>query len=429
MAGDGKLSDIVWERHPSLYAAAQATYINKDDAENINKFAWLVKKHDELSELPVNKRAKSFNALDGEIQTLLKSYFETDYNVEEKPQSALGKIFGNIKEGITSLNPIKGAFAAAEGYSRGLGAGYIQATESGKYSWSEAFDGERIFDDVEEARLKSILSPEVFKIARRSAMGESPGEILADLNTDAEFDAFERWRQGDVEFKDAIEQLKNSKVSFGRDFARKVLNLKTDDGFLFTLASGTADLFYQIISDPLTYATGGLGKGLQLGGVGVVRGSRAISRLLDGSKNIDEVFAKSNVRAYWDRAGSLIKDIDSGNEALVGTARSQIQRLFPEIDNAEFIKLMREEKVFDAASARKFFDGTERLEYLLKGKIRADRSVMPIWGYGKELRKATGTAIDSIFYKSDKAAPALKTLADWEDSLINLAKALKLLQN
>lgn len=425
MAGENKLSDIVWERHPSLYAAAQQTYITSDDAENINKYAWLVKKHDELTELPVNKRAKAFNNLETDVQDLLKYYFETDYNVEDKPETALGKIFGRIKEGVTSLNPIKGVFAAAEGYSRGLGAGYIQATERGKYSWSEAFDGERIFDDVEEARLKSILSPEVFKIARKSAMGESPGEILADLETDAEFEAFERWRSGDEEFKDAVEQLKNSKVSFGRDFARNILNLKTDDGLLFTLASGTADLFYQIVSDPLTYATGGIGKGLQLGGMSVVRGSRAISRLLEGSKNIDDVFKKGNVRAYWDKAGALVKDLDSKDAEKISSARMQIQRLFPEIDNAEFIKLLQEEKVFDAASARKFFDGTQRLEYLLKGKVRADRLVMPVWGWGKELRKATGTAIDKVFYGSDAAAPALKTLAEWEDQLIKSGEGFK----
>jgi hypothetical protein len=425
MAGDGKLSDIVWERHPSLYAAAQQTYLTNDDATNINKYAWLVKKHDELTELPIRQRTKAFNSLEGDVQNLLKYYFETDYSVEEKPESALGKIFGQIKSGITSLNPIKGAFAAAEGYSRGLGSAYIQAAEQGKYSWSEAFDGERIFDEEEEAKMRSILSPEVFNIAKRSAMGDSPGEILADLQTEAEFDAFERWRSGDPEFKDAVQQLKNSKVSFGRDFARNIFNLKTDDGLLFTLTSGSADLFYQIVSDPLTYVTGGFGKGLQLGGVGLVRGSRAISRLLEGSKSIDEAFAKGGVRSYWDRAGALIKDLDGGDAQTVAAARTTIQRLFPEIDNAEFIKLLREDKIYDAASAKKFFEGAEKLEYLLKGKVRADRAVMPVWGWGKQLRSTTNTAIDKVFYKSDAAAPALKTMADWEDELIKSGEGFK----
>jgi hypothetical protein len=415
MAGDGKLSNIVWERHPSLYAAAQATYVTKDDAENINKFAWLVKKHDELSELPVNKRAKSFNSLDGEIQTLLKEYFETDYNVEEKPQSALSKIFKNIRE--LPLNPIKGAFTAADSYSRALGGAYIQGAERGKYSWDEAFNGERIFDDVEEARLKSILPREIFKIARLSAMGESPGKILAELETAEEFEAFERFREGDVEIKDAIEQLKNSKVSFGRDFARNVFNLKTDDGLLFTLASGTADLFYQIVADPMTYATGGFGKGFQLFGLGLVKGSRVVTKFMEGDAaeqaiNIDKLFQKNKVSAYWDKAGALIKDLDSKDAIIMGETRTQIQRLFPEINNTEFLKLLGKEKIFDAASARQFFKGTERVEYLLKGKVSPDREVMPIWGWGKELRKSTGVAIDKIFYGSEKAAPVLKTLTE-----------------
>jgi hypothetical protein len=424
MAGDGKLSDIVWERHPSLYAAAQATYVTKDDAENINTFAWLVKKHDELSELPVNKRAKSFNALDDEIQTLLKEYFETDYAVEEQPQSALGKIFKTIRE--LPLNPIKGAFTAADSYSRSLGGAYIQSRERGKYSWDEAFNGERIFDDVEEARLKSILPREVFKIAKLSAMGESPGKILSELETAEEFDAFERFRNGDVEFKDAIEQLKNSKISFGRDFARNVFNLKTDDGLLFTLASGTADLFYQIVADPMTYATGGFGKGFQLFGQGIVKGSRSITRFMEGNPaDIDKLFQKRNVRAYWDKAGKLIKDLDSKDNITLGEARTQIQRLFPEINNTEFLKLLGQEKIFDAASARQFFKGTQRVEYLLKGKVSPDREVMPVWGWGKELRKSTGVAIDKIFYGSEKAAPVLKTLTDWEDSLIKSGEGFK----
>ena len=425
MAGEGKLSDIVWERHPSLYAAAQQSYITNDDAENINKYAWLVKKHDELTELPVRQRTKAFNALEGDIQNLLKYYFETDYSVEEKPESAIGKIWGSIKSGITSLNPIKGAFAAAEGYSRGIGAGYIQMAESGKYSWSEAFDGERIFDEEEEAKMKSILSPEVFNIAKRSAMGDSPGEILADLSTDAEFEAFERWRSGDQEFKDAVQQLKNSKVSFGRDFARNILNLKSDDGLLFTLASGTGDFFYQILSDPLTYVTGGFGKGLQFGALSVVKGSRAINRLLDGSKSIDEVFNKAGVRRYWDNAGKLIKDLDSKDIDTVTNARMQIQRNFSELDNSQFLQILRDDKIYDAAAAKNFFKGAQNLEYLLKGKVRVDRAVMPVWGWGKELRKATGTAIDRVFYGSDRAAPVLKTLADWEDELIRSGDGFK----
>lgn len=422
MAGEGKLSDIVWTRHPNLYAAAQSTYLTTDDADNINKYAWLVKKHDELIELPTRQRAKAFNALDSGIQELLKNYFETDYAAEENPDTALGKAWNWIKS--LPLNPIKGVFTAADAYSRGIGANYTALTarafESGgkRYSWSEAYDGERLFDEEEEFKIQSILSPEVFNIARRSAMGDSPGEILADLETDAEFEAYERWRSGDEEFKDAIARLKNSKISFGRDFARNVLNLKTDDGLLFKLASGTGDLFWQIVGDPMTYATFGFGKGFQLAGVGIIRGSRAINSVLKGSRNIDELFENPNVRRYWDKAGKVLKDLDSKDVNVSGSAYVQIQKNFSEINNPELLQLLRDDKVFDAAKAQTFFADKQKLEYLLKGKIRPDFAVMPVWAFGKEIRKNLNVAIDKVFYNGEKSAPILKTINEIEDDLI-----------
>lgn len=417
MAKEGKLSDIVWERHPNLYVAAQSTYVDSDDAQNINKYAWLARKHDELIEMPLKDRSKAFNSLQDDVQTLLKSYFETDYNFDDAPQSTFGKIIDSMKSAVSTLNPIRFAFTAADAYGRALGANYIKSTEWDKYDWSQAFDGEKIFDGEEDARLRALLPEEVYKISKLAAMGESPGQILSKLETDAEFEAFDQYVNNNDIFKDSIARFKNSKISFGRDFARNVLNLKTDDSFLFTVTSGAADLFYQVVSDPMTYATFGIGKGFQLAGVGIVRGSRAISAFMDGSRDVGELFNKPGVRKYWDNLGKTIKDLD-GDAETAATARQSIQKLYNEVDDANFIDLLRKSKVYDAASAEQFFAGGEKLEYLLKGKIRADRQVMPTWGWGKELRKGMNTVIDNVFYNSEKAAPALRTLQEWEDNLI-----------
>jgi len=407
VAEGSKLSSIVFDTMPSAYVAAKQTYLTKEDANEINKFAWFAKKHNDLLKLNPKDASDQFTRLHPDIQTAMNELFDTNY-AEGKEQNStflntVGKIVtrpvGALFEGLRDYTEtvISNPFRQADAALRQTGD-----------SWDETYNGEAYFDRERAAKIENFYGATVGKISRMIAAGKRPGEILLELNTEEEFAAFERMMDGDEEFDRAVREFDDAKVSFGRrmfNWLQPGAGTHGAQRWIYDRASGVADLGYQIFADPLTYATLGVGTGVRLFGKTVIEGSRSLKALLEASDEpnayttkLEKIFRSRGVNEYWDKVGTLINDLNSKDKVTRVAAANKIKETFPEVSD-EFKEVLRSAKVVNAESAKGFFMEADNVHNLMNGMglAKVNKAVMPAWKVSRsiksKLRSATLAAI------------------------------------
>ena len=416
------LNSITWSTLPGTYVAAKQSYLSEQDANEVNAFAWYAKKHQQLIKMRSDEARDAFNNLESQHQDALRQLFdETDYGADEKQENSL---FKKITKVVTS--PVGAAFDFALDYTETVISNPFrvadQAVRGEGFNWDDSYDGNKYFNKERTDKIKLHYGNAVAKIAKMSASGKTPGQILLNLQGEEEFDAFEKYYAGDQVFKDAIADYDDAKVSFGRKafgFLAPQPGEKGARRFLYDRLSGVADLGYQIVADPLTYMTFGVGTGVRIGGVQILKGTRSILKLLEDTKNVtidgqlminptvmDKLFANKGVNEYWNRIGKLI---DSDDTADFQKLNEEFRDLTPALR-----KELRDGGVKDAETAKNFFSYAENTSLLLQGNRAPDRVVMPTWNAQREVKNRIRAATISVIHGKPVTGGAIPD----EDTLI-----------
>ena len=421
------LNSITWSTLPGSYVAAKQSYLSEQDANDVNAFAWYAKKHQQLIKMRPDEARDAYNNLEDQHKDALRQLFdETDYGKEDKVENSLFKKIGKI---ITS--PVGAAFDFALDYTESVISNPFRQADAvvrgDGFNWDDRYDGDKYFDTERSDRIKAHYGNSVAKIARQASSGKTPGQILLTLKSEEEFDAFEKFYDGDQVFKDAIADYDDAKISFGRRAFGFIAPKPGETGarrFLYDRLSGLADLSYQIVADPLTYLTFGIGTGVRLGGVQIVKGARSISKLLEDTQNVaitlkdgtrqmminptamDKIFANKGVNEYWDRVGKLI---DSDETADFQKLNEEFGDLTPMLR-----KELRSAGVKDASTAKLFFSKAENTSLLLQGNKAPDRVVMPVWNVQREVKNKIRRATVNVIH----GRPVLGETVPDEDTLI-----------
>lgn len=423
MSDDLGLNSIVWKTLPNSYIAAKQSYLTKQEANQINGFAWYANLHRTLVNMDPDKAQQSFSALEKEHQEYLKNAFGVDYGAKV-----------NVKQGWAPYeiftNPIGSLFKGAYAYSNLLSASFRFADAKMRntgMSWDEIYNGEAYFNEEAARPIDDYYGTGVAKIARLAATGKTPGDIMLELKTPEEFALFERFISGDEVFDKAIAEYNDAKVSPGRAFARGIgslFGIRPEAGehgikrWLYDRGSGLIDVTFQIIADPLTWVTGGVGTGIKFAGLGVTKGTRNLLDLvsseagpvtkkitvngevkevvLSDPSRVEKMFAKKGVQDIWNQVGPLIKRWDEGDTKAFNEFYDLYGNIARPLGN-----VLRANKVYDADSAKEFFSYADNVHSILSGKERVKVAAMPVWNFRRKVGvKFRRTILDTIHGKA-----------------------------
>lgn len=435
MADDRGWIDIT--AAPILSASAKAGLTGKE-ANMVSGYAWLAKTNKDLTAMSTEKARQEFAKLEVPVQESLKSLFgDQDYSRED--ENILQMTWGAVKDSTSWV------FRNLENYgeiiSRPARVAAISTSLSDFFNgktWDKAADGRRMFDAIREERVDAAYEPEVVKIAKRLSMGDMPGTILSDLETDAEFAAFDRYVNGDQVFKNALRDYNDAKISPGRGYAHLLgldPNVGEDDqgieGKAYKMISGTVDLAVTVFTDPATYiaAPFKLIQGARLGvmsmltaqGGSLSRTQKLLQATTGMQFGVDAAFKIQKVRTAFDNAGKYIAQTADTNltTAQRAIALERAQQLMPTMD-ARAIKFMGEFGVKDADSAKQFFLKSNDAEAVMQGRIGSMQATLPVYsarnlarsefrrlgrslmGYEKAAAKTAGKANDNIIDTLEK---------------------------
>ena len=427
-----------------ILAAASAAGLSGRDAEITNSYAILTAKHKELEAMPEDVSQQSFQKLDKQFQESLQTFFgNTAYNPEKKDAAGW---FQSVTDTLMSVP--QGALNLLGSYGEGLSNIYRSARTADdladfftQENWDASWDGEKLFDADIEKEINATYSVEVRKIAKAMSTGATYGEVLSSLNNEAEFAAFERFTKGDEEFKLAMRDYNDARISWGRDFAH-LFGLQPDvgvadqgiEGKIYTYVSGVADVFGDIAFDPLTYVAAPV-KAVQAARYGLVsltraelaikgaesltRGQKAISGITGlGEKvglgkrmnfGVDAAFELKGVRKAFDEVGPLIKKSTDTNltSAQRNAARLEVQDKYSFFDSTTIDELAKS-KVFDAESAKNFFKEADKVDAIMTGRVGELQRQLPrakiTTPARRTLRQAT-RAISGYTKNAEKFAP------------------------
>lgn len=377
-----EIEDFVFNVSPSLYTASVKSGLTGQDAQRVNGFAWLTQTHKQLLDMTDSDAINAFKKLEPDVQESLKTYFGDQDYYGEKP-GLLGKAWkyvrSTVDEGLDTLSEY--GQRITQPYRAARVAGSVEGFFN-KETWKSVADGNRVFITDLERKVDEYYEPEVTKIAKRIAMGDSFSEILSSLQTDADFAAFERFANGDKVFQQAIEDYDAAKISFGRDIARAVFKVGPGEfgaeRKAYNFVSGTFDLAGQIVADPLTYIAAP---------VKAINAARfSLIKLVDltpearGLK-VSQLFQRQDVREFWDTTGGLIETINKSKAGSAEQTRalSQLRSYAPELDD-NFISQMRtfgSAGITDADTAEQFFNNAEILENVMRGQVGSKSMNLP----------------------------------------------------
>lgn len=415
----------LYKSSASILAATAATNdITPAEQTTANGYAWLVSKHKELLAMDESQARSAYDKLEPNIQESLEKIFgDTNYNPDEADTS----LFGNAMKYVTNFGEavLDGLGSYGEKISQWYRAAHLAVDEGynifDSRTWALAEDGNRLFDPSKEKEIIQAYTPEERLIAKNVSMGMGFGEILALMDSDAEFAAFERWAEGkDERINAAIRDYDQSKISWGRDFA-SLLGLtpeigEIDQGFkgdLFKYVSGAADFAGDVAFDPITYIAAPI-KALQTARFGVVSMLKAEQGSLSFAQKafrtatlgkmkfgVDAAFESQGIRRTFDNVGALVKDMatktmSTGEQA---AKRIEIQNMVPQFDD-NVIDQMVAAKVFDAESARQWFKNGDSVQSIMRGESGTMELVIPRATVMQEKRRQVAEAAKSIVFKT-----------------------------
>ena len=371
-----RLNPIVAKASPNLYAAAKSANIPMDQGTQLEQFSWTVEKNKKLNQLNVDAARKEFNDLDPSAQEKLKYLFpQSDYQLAAPDAS--NYITGAIKTAATiAKSPLVLLFKAAGVFTRALNTPYLLARQAAqgeglftKESFSDAWDGRRVYDEGALTSAQDYFGVEKVEIAKGLIAGKKPGEIIANAGGQVNqklLDALEEAYNNPESFEQVMNGVKYAQVSPGRDVARSV-GVKA--------ISGPIDFIYQIAVDPLTWMTGGATSLLKAKAFGMANQTGTQMRKTIetfGIAGVRDIFRDNkDVVKLWDKGiGPKVKQlIDEPDNIAKINIRNDIKRNFPGYNNDEAIDFLERNNVVNAARAETVFTNVDNLSMFMAGRV------------------------------------------------------------
>ena len=423
-----RLNPIVAKASPNLYAAAKSANIPMEQGTQLEQFSWTVDKNKKLNQLSIDEARKQFQGLDPSAQEKLKFLFpESDYQLAEP--GAANYVTGAIKTGFNVLkSPLVLLFKAAGVFNRVINTPYLLARQASqgeglftKESFSDAWDGRRVYDEGALTNAQDYFGVEKVEIAKGLIAGKKPGEIIAaaggSINTKL-LDALEEAYNNPESFQQVMDGVKFAQVSPGRDISRAT----GIQGI-----SGPIDFIYQIAVDPLTYVTGGVSaliKGRVLGMANQTGTQMRKTIEQFGVAGVRDIFRdnKDVVKLWDDQLGPAIKKLNDETDTIAKIGiRNDIKRRFPAYNNDEAIDFLERKNVINASRAQTVFTNVDNLSMFMAGRVDGAQFFRNGVATARNQRRLTGGAQKAL---STFLNPQSGTTKEIAKSVDEISKAL-----
>lgn len=423
-----RLNPIVAKASPNLYAAAKAANIPMEQGAQLEQFSWTIEKNKKLNQLRIDDARKEFNNLDPSAQEKLKFLFpESDYQLPEP--GASDYVTGAIKTGFNVLkSPLVLLFKAAGVFNRAINTPYLLARQASqgeglftKESFSDAWDGRRVYDQGALNEAADYFGVEKVEIAKGLIAGKKPGEIIASAGGTVNqklLEALEEAYNNPESFQQVMDGVKYAQVSPGRDIARAT-GVKG--------VSGAIDFVYQIAIDPLTWITGGATAAAKAGLFGLKNQTGTQMRKTIeqfGVAGVRDIFRdnKDVVKLWDDQLGPAVKRLnDEPDEIAKIGIRNDIKRRFPGYNNDEAIDFLERNNVVDATRAQTVFSNVENLSMFMAGRVSGAQFFRNGIATARNQRRLTVGAQKAL---SNFLNPASGTTKEIAQSVEEISKSL-----
>jgi hypothetical protein len=377
--------ELLYNASKQLFKSSVTANLSPRKQEDINGLGQLITINRQLTNMPQSDARERYLELDEGIQEVLKKWnpeapFANDPDLgplgilKEKVGKPVARNIVSYSE--TLLQPYRAARVKSQ-----REVSWIEA-------WKLAKGGKALFNLERERKVDEFYDVEVSKISKQLSIGRTIGEIVTTLETPQDYAAFERMLRGEdaEDFKNAIKDYDTAKISFGRDLFYNAFDI--DPGEFganrkaFNLASGTVDLVTLIAFDPLTYIpfAGASYKAATLSLIKIsdtAVGSGA--RLVAVEKAFDDAILGPGVRRFYDTVGPQIKLFKEGDEVQKAQALGELSRAYKGDLTPEALDQMAKANVFDANSAKQFFQEITDFTDILVGRQVRKTPVLPTY--------------------------------------------------
>jgi hypothetical protein len=402
---------------PELAVASYRANLPEKDLQQINTWSKLYDKHRELLKMDNKDANEEFLQLDDGVQEALKSVFDNpDYLNKPSNWTILGELGSLAKKTIQS--PFTGAMKLLQGYSQALtgtaGGTLAYAKQTGQYTpsmlnfWSDDWDGKRIWNVEYTRKLEETYGPGMSALAKGLVTGWTPGRVIEEAGgvTPELERALSFMQENPQDFADILGDYRRAQVSPGREVARKQMRLSPDaplaEEKVFDRISGTYDAAFQILADPLTWASAGtwaagkaLVKGVQAGERVGVLGKLTLKENLQPRTPIinkgaiygtlfkkgiapelavPKIFEFDEIRKVWDGIpnvtpglGPLLKQFKEGTPEVRTRVMTSIAQNYPAYNNDGVVRILSKH-IEDADTAAQYFTKADHALSLFSGK-------------------------------------------------------------
>lgn len=405
---------------PELAVASYRANLPEKDLQQINTWSKLYDKHRELLKMDNKDANEEFLKLDEGVQEALKSVFDNpDYLNKPSNWTILSNIGSIAKTAIQS--PFTGAMKILQGYSQALtgtvGGTLAYAKQTGQFTpsmlnfWADDWDGKRIWNVEYTKKLEQTYGPGMSALAKGLVTGWTPGRVIEEAGgvTPELERALSFMQENPEDFASILADYRRAQVSPGREVARRQMRLSPDapviEEKVFDRISGTYDAAFQILADPLTWATAGawgagkaLVKSVQAGQRVGVLGKLTLKENLQPRTPIinkgavygtlfkkgiapelavPKVFEFDEVRKVWDGIpdvtpglGPLLKQFKEGTPEVRARVMNAIAQNYPAYNNDNVVRILSKH-IEDADTAAQYFTNAEHAKYLFSGKTNS----------------------------------------------------------
>ena len=416
---------------PELAVASYRANLPEKDLQQVNTWSKLYDKHRELLKMDNKDANEEFLSLDDGVQEALKSVFDNpDYLNKPKNWTILGALGSLAKTTVQS--PITGAMKILQGYSQALtgtvGGTLAYAKQTGQYTpsmlnfWSDDWDGKRIWNVEYTKKLEETYGPGMSALAKGLVTGWTPGRVIEEAGgvTPELERALSFMQENPEDFADILGDYRRAQVSPGREVARRQMRLSPDapliEEKIFDRISGAYDLTFQIIADPLVWATGGAwgaGKaivksipaGQRVGALAkmtlkenlqpralIINKGNVYGQLwkkgIAPELAVSKIFKFDEIRKVWDGIpnvtpglGPLLKQYREGTPETRARVMNAIAQNYPAYNSDAIVRKLAFGEIYpnyskigpnkyieDADTAAQYFLNAEHTKYLFSGK-------------------------------------------------------------
>lgn len=383
----------------NLKAAAAAAGLTPEEQKAMAALQTTLSVHRELSNLPSKVAQQSYASKTPEQQAALKRV-AGEQNPAEKPNRGwLGSAWhytgGALLQGLSEVSDLT---------TRAYRTGAIMVAEQKNIAdaWTRANDkGDKVFNPGRIDKAVSKFGQERVNVAMRVAAGEKLSDIATSGTEEERNIAALAAQNKDDLFQDALDATQAAKYSPGRQVANLITPEQVEgSGFFYKAVSGAFDAAYRVLADPLLIA----GKAKR-----AVDVSRYSLDVVLGGGKVDEVFARPQVRNFWDQYGAELgaykKAIDEGATQKAVDIKKRLTEIAPEFGDPvikSFINI--EVPITNADTAQGFFKNATQVEEMMKGQIGRKRVMIPKMDAARAARVKIVTTANKVF-DMDKIAP------------------------